>query len=360
MNILKFSSYDNFKCIANKCKFTCCSGWDVNIDNNTFNKWSEYDNLSYLLKEVKKCSDKNEYFINKETHEDCPFLDNKGLCNIVKNHGEEYLSLTCHTFPRIENVFEDRKELSLSCACPEVVDIISNINEKIYIKSQNNSLDIKIRELLINIINEEDFSLEHKLIVSFEILLSILQNENLNLERYKDKEYIKDIVDMYKGVNLNIEESINELNNLFLDITQNYKEVPVLQGVLNDIYDLAQEVFIEDLSDGWEDFKDKFKEYNTLIQNCIVSKIFSSCVSSDKEEIIISFELIILEYLLIRYASFLKYIISEEISIQDIKDYIVVFSRVIGNNSEAVKEFIKEGFGDYILEVGYLCFIGLF
>ena len=77
---------------------------------------------------------------------------------------------------------------------------------------------------------------------------------------------------------------------------------------------------------------------------------------------ILSFEIIILEYLLIRYALFLKYCISEneKLDIQDIKDYIVVFSRVIGNNYEAVIDFISEGFGSEILEIGYICFISLY
>ena len=72
--------------------------------------------------------------------------------------------------------------------------------------------------------------------------------------------------------------------------------------------------------------------------------------------------MIILEYLLVRYAIFLKYSISRDnnISVDDIKDYIVCFSRVIGNNSESVIEFLQDGFGDPILEIGYLCFISLF
>ena len=76
---------------------------------------------------------------------------------------------------------------------------------------------------------------------------------------------------------------------------------------------------------------------------------------------IISYQMIVLDYLLVRYALFLKYCMNEEkLNIEDIKDYIVAFSRIIGNNTEAVKEFLEDGFGDVILEMGYLCFISLF
>ena len=57
-----------------------------------------------------------------------------------------------------------------------------------------------------------------------------------------------------------------------------------------------------------------------------------------------------------RYTVFLKYYTNNknEISIEDIKEYIVVFSRVISNNSEAVLEFLEDGFGKAILDIGYI------
>lgn len=378
INIFKVSNYDKFKCIADKCKFTCCQGWDINIDTNTYNKWTKVNNDSeYLLNnvKVKKYENKDMYFINKENHEACPFLDKQGLCYVVKKHGEEYLSSTCHMFPRIENVFDNRKEFSLSCSCPEVVEIISNMNGKINIYSddstnfENNSLELKIREVLISIIQQENLGLEYKLIIGFEILLSILENESFSredilleeLEKYKDIDYIKNLVSTYKEIGLNIDDSIEEINNLFLDIIENYKEVSIFDNLLSDISSFAEDIEIESLSAKWNSYKELFNEYNDLIENCIVSKVLSNCVSDDIWEMLISFQMIILDYSLVRYALFLKYCMNEEkLHIEDIKDYIVVFSRIIGNNTEAVKEFLQDGFGDTLLEIGYLCFISLF
>ncbi|MDU1054402.1 flagellin lysine-N-methylase [Clostridium baratii] len=378
ISIFKVSNYDKFKCIADKCKFTCCEGWDINIDTNTYNKWTKVNNDSeYLLSnvKVKKCENKDMYFINKENHEACPFLDKQGLCYVVKRHGEEYLSSTCHMFPRIENVFDYRKELSLSCSCPEVVEIISNMDEKINTypedstNFENDPLELKIREVLINIIQQENLSLQYKLIIAFEMLLSILENESFSredillegLEKYKDINYIKNIASAYKEIGLNIDESIEEINNLFLDIIENYKKVSIFDNLLSNISSFAEDVEIESLSAKWNSYKESFTKYNDLIENCIISKVLSNCVSNDIEDMIISFQMIILDYLLVRYALFLKYCMSEErLNIEDIKDYIVAFSRIIGNNTEAVKEFLEDGFGDAILELGYLCFISLF
>ncbi|MFU7517806.1 flagellin lysine-N-methylase, partial [Clostridium sp. HCS.1] len=107
----------------------------------------------------------NSYLIKKETKGLCPLLSDEGLCNIVLNHGEEYLSSTCKSVPRIENDFEDVKELTLSCSCPEEVNIISNMKEKIYIESNealsyNEDLgSLQIREALVNILQKEDITL---------------------------------------------------------------------------------------------------------------------------------------------------------------------------------------------------------
>ena len=125
------------------------------------------------------------------------------------------------------------------------------------------------------------------------------------------------------------------------------------------IFQIAEEVDIASLTERWKEFKVAFEEYNNLIENCIISKVLSSCVSDDIEEMTINLEMIILEYLLTRHALFLKYCMNE-ITTEDVKDYIVCFSRVVGNNIEAVEEFIADGFDDEILEVGYLCFISIF
>lgn len=378
IDTLKITNYDKFKCIADKCRFTCCDGWDVSIDTDTYNKWKkENDKAEFILNNVKirKCGSKTGYFINKENHEACPLLDKQGLCQVVKSLGEEYLSSTCHRFPRVENIFEDKKELSLSCSCPEVVELISSINGKVNIISENdiylksNLLELRIREVLIDIMQKESFSLEDKLIVSFQMLLTVLEKENFReeglleeLERYKNKGNIQGLIDMYNKIESDINDSVEEINYLFLDIIKNYKEVSNFEILLKDISEFAENIEIESLSIKWHDYKSLFEQYNMLIENCIVSDILSSCISDDIEEMIISFQMIAVEYLLVRYAVFLKYCMNEnkEINVEDVKDYIVVFSRIIGNNTEAVIEFFREGFGEPVLEIGYLCFITLF
>lgn len=372
-NALKIKGYEKFKCTADKCKFTCCKGWDINVDTKTYNKWREKEELNYLLDNVRfvKNNGENTYLIKKETKGQCPLLSDEGLCNIVINHGDEYLSLTCNNFPRIENDFEDVKELTLSCSCPEVVNIISEMKGGNYIESNDNLSYIedlgclKIRESLLNILKEDEIGIENKLILSYNMLLNILDSDDLTyedliefLDKHNSKNYIKEELNKYKYYETKEDlEYLKEINLLFKDIIENYRNVSIFKEALNDIYKYTEEINIEKLLKDWKDFKDLFKEYDNLIEKFIVSKVISSCVSDDLEEMIITFEMIILEYLFIRYATFLRYCINEKkcISIQDVKDYIVIFSRVIGNNSDAVIEFLLDIFESEILEFDYIC-----
>ncbi|HAT4308248.1 TPA: lysine-N-methylase [Clostridium perfringens] len=378
INMLKISGYNDFKCTANKCKFTCCEGWDINIDKDTYEKWKKDEkNSTYLLNGVKtkECNSKEEYFIKKETFEKCPFLDGEGLCNIVKSHGEGYLSKTCHSFPRMNNNFGHKRELSLSCACPEVVEILDKIHEKIGMEPESSNdeeedlLELKIRESLIDIVSEEEFSLDERLLIGFDMLLNILEDESYTseeslleeLEKYSDNEYRKEVAYVYNEIELNRVDSLLEINSLFLDMVENYREVSNLKCILEEISNFAEEANMESLSEEWKEYKENFKEFHKLLEKCIVSKIYSNCISDDMEDMIISFQLIILEYLLTRYAVFLNYCINDlKIQNEEVKDYIVIFSRIIGNNTEAVLEFLSDGFEDPILEMGYLCFITLF
>ena len=67
--------YDSFKCIADKCRFTCCSGWDINIDINTYEKWNKENNKFNNMLNKLNFVDENNIIVNKKISDSCPFLD---------------------------------------------------------------------------------------------------------------------------------------------------------------------------------------------------------------------------------------------------------------------------------------------
>ncbi len=181
-------------------------------------------------------------------------------------------------------------------------------------------LELKIRETLIDIVSEEEFSLDERLLIGFDMLLNILEDESYTseeslleeLEKYSDNEYRKEVAYVYNEIELNRFDSLVEINSLFLDIVENYREVSNLKDILENLSNFAKEANVESLSEKWEDYKEKFKEFNEILEKCIISKIYSNCISDDMEDMTLSFQLIILEYLLTRYATFLKYCVNDK------------------------------------------------
>ena len=38
MKLLKPDFYDDFVCIASRCRDTCCAGWEIEVDEETLKK----------------------------------------------------------------------------------------------------------------------------------------------------------------------------------------------------------------------------------------------------------------------------------------------------------------------------------
>ena len=56
--------------------------------------------------------------------ERCPFLNERGLCDIIIENGEDYISEICREHPRFYNFFSDRTEAGLGLSCEEAARVI--------------------------------------------------------------------------------------------------------------------------------------------------------------------------------------------------------------------------------------------
>ena len=371
-NILKVEFYDDFNCIADGCSFTCCQGWEIIVDIDTYNKWKSNEmKFGYILKDIKtkKVGKEAQYFIKMGNKMHCPFLDKKGLCDIVIRCGEDCLSKACGLFPRLENTFENLKEYSLSCACPTVVDLINNSDEKLKISYEgdeniwdNISIEHKIRKVMINILQNNRFSLNNSILIIFNMLIFIKKEPSISEEiinNFKDEKYLLLLIDSWSGIELDNEDSCNEINELFIDIVLNYKKVKSFSEYLKDISYLAEDGEVGRSHIEWNDFKKVFAQYDKLIENCIVSKVFGNCISDNIDDSIKSFQVVITEYVMVKYSAFLRWLINEkkEICFHDIQDYIVIYSRIIEHNSDGIIEFWKDNFDEALWEFGYMFLI---
>lgn len=123
--------YDEFQCIADRCKDTCCAGWEIDIDDASYEAYQKVPGefgkrLMASIKEY-ELEDGEMYekhgFILKEDKR-CPFLDEIGLCDLYKELGEDALCEVCTDTPRNYLEFGGQRELSLSVSCPEAARLV--------------------------------------------------------------------------------------------------------------------------------------------------------------------------------------------------------------------------------------------
>lgn len=124
--------YPDFTCMAGRCPSTCCSGWKITVDPESYHQFTQMqeDGLRQDILESLIEEDGQFRFANRADGS-CVMLDRDGLCRIQRNAGEGMLCHTCRKFPRItaytstaESGYRKIIWLSLAASCPVVADWI--------------------------------------------------------------------------------------------------------------------------------------------------------------------------------------------------------------------------------------------
>ncbi len=109
--------YKTFKCIADKCPATCCSGWLIVIDEDSLSKYREDDFIRNRVDFSEEC-------FKQAANKDCAFLRPDGLCEMICEKDETALCDTCRLYPRHIEEFFGVREYSLSVSCPVVSEAL--------------------------------------------------------------------------------------------------------------------------------------------------------------------------------------------------------------------------------------------
>lgn len=185
--------YDKFTCIAGRCKHSCCIGWEIDIDSDTMEIYSSLD--GELGERIRENIDKNKGCFKLKEGDRCPFLNEKGLCDIINEYGEDALCDICYLHPRFKNFYTDFTETGLGLCCEEAARIILSEEEKFFVIYPDG---IKFTE------EEKAFLCER------EEIFKILQNREKSIgERFRE------LAEKY-GININ--SDIDKLKKAFLSL----------------------------------------------------------------------------------------------------------------------------------------------
>lgn len=183
--------YAKFCCIADKCKHSCCIGWEIDIDEDTMELYNSLE--GEFAERIRASIEGNEpHFILGEGDR-CPFLNQDGLCNIICELGEEAICDICYLHPRFSNFYEDFTETGLGLACEEAARIILTEKEKFKISlpasAENEAFFIERKEVF-EILQNRDISvlerlekLAEKYDLKFEFSNKVLYGFYMSLER---------------------------------------------------------------------------------------------------------------------------------------------------------------------------------
>jgi lysine-N-methylase len=134
--------YGEFSCIADRCLHSCCVGWEIDIDEDTFEYYGTVTgDFGTRLKNGISTDGGVPHFILSK-NESCPFLNNNGLCDIILNLGENSLCGICADHPRYRNFFQSRTEIGLGLCCEAAGRLILTNEKKVTLILLENDAEV--------------------------------------------------------------------------------------------------------------------------------------------------------------------------------------------------------------------------
>lgn len=163
--------YKKFNCIADKCPDTCCGKWQIVIDDDSLEKYEDY-NGEYRDELRRKVNWKEGVFRHGRSGK-CAFLRDDMLCDMYIHMGKESLCTTCREYPRHTEEFENVREVSLSLSCPEVARILMNITDKVTFVTEEDDED--------EVFDDFDYFLYSNLEDIRETILNVIQDRSVDI-----------------------------------------------------------------------------------------------------------------------------------------------------------------------------------
>ncbi len=260
-SFLSYKDYYDFKCIGTNCKETCCqtSNWIVDIDDATLKRYEALPKSSNVMENIAPYADGIQGLKCEGTH--CTFFDSNRLCSLYLNYGPEYMSETCHLFPRYLKLSGSNFKICLSLGCPvvsekylfssEPIEIISYYEPDPHVSlasknlSQNHEIVLFLFHAIHKIVQNTDHLLFEKLIHMSLMYRSLATHNNENFD-LKD---LTDLIAKYEN-NFTDKETLDHIrssatvvdskriNNLYSIIFSNMKE-KILNGLTSENDELA-------------------------------------------------------------------------------------------------------------------------
>ncbi len=123
MKIFRPTYVKDFKCNGRACGSRCCRDWRILLDGQTREKFLRLppDERQKIFSHV----DEDTQSFRMKSSGACPFLDENFLCRLQLQHGEDFLTNVCQSFPRVTyKIGEEIFLQSMTLTCPVAAILI--------------------------------------------------------------------------------------------------------------------------------------------------------------------------------------------------------------------------------------------
>ena len=365
--------YEKFQCIADRCTITCCQEWKIGVDNETNRKWKKLLPPDTVVDKKKNLS---AYTVKKdgmrvialdEKHR-CPFLNEEKLCRLLCTYTDRVLSDTCTQFPREVHRFSTHEEETLMPCCPAVIDIWKDAKEIVFPKVDREYKDLlfAIREHMMELLEDSTQRLEDQLKQGFYILLELNKQDSLTMQlinEYFSSESAAQLREAISQITMDELDSMDECNELLQDLAVNYQKEGLYKKYLDPILlqakQLSETYAADTMCEDLQLFEKQFRQWQPLLRKFLLNEFYSDLLvpDGDLESMIVSMQWIGMEYAVIRHSVFLKWLERKQFTYEELRDYMVVITRMTGYEQEDIVEYLQNSFEFLVWDWGYFALV---
>ncbi|WP_026885987.1 flagellin lysine-N-methylase [Clostridium beijerinckii] len=354
--------YKDFKCIASKCTDTCCAGWEIIIDDETYENYNKVNGEfgERLRSNLTLYEDGEPGFILQNNN--CPFLNKNNLCDIYTELGEKSLCYTCKTYPRSIEEYSNLREMGVSLSCPEVARLILQdpnpitfeVSDDYEIKNSYDDINFDIsvqlisaRKTILDILQDRSIDLNHRIALVINFAHDIQEEINKNelskikniINSYSSKSYKKELLnkfDEYKIKQSDKYENMLKCMNVYKNLNPINDNWPqILDHAIDCFYKIDDVTFYKEQYDAFNEYYEtKIYEYEHLMVYFIFQYFMKATFD---EELYSKVTLAVMSYLIIKELNVVRWIDNNyNFDINDQIDIIHMYSKEVENSEKTL------------------------
>lgn len=341
--------YKDFRCIADKCKDSCCIGWEIDIDKETAEHYASVSGAFGERLQKNICFGEISSFV-LDQHERCPFLNAQGLCDVYTELGESALSQICTDHPRYYEWFGDLKEGGVGMCCEAAAMLILTADDPCDLT------ETKIPEPA----DEEDFDAE------LFSLLTDARNRIFHMLMDESRTLSERLAWMFDFSSC-VQEYLDSGENI---IPQNIISLPPSRNDMRHVLQFFQS--LQPMSEGWisalarasermpeiiehrEDFLQAHPEAEKYLRNIAVYFIWRHFLKGTFDGEIFSRTCLALSAVLVISVLWIdRWLDEDELSTEDCAEMAKNFSKEIEYNEENLSAMQDAAYGMGIINLDY-------